>query len=274
MLYQSMTAIALLTSINVVLLLWMGTQRNPVYVFLGIARELFSSMRYLLLLAALVSIFLLNYLEQQLEALLVASRLDFTPWVFQLEGAFVQSVQHLFHAPWLTPVLVYFYITVFQALIIGSFGVYLFQRNHQFAYATGYAVLINYVVAMPFYLFFPVHETWNFEPAGVSFFMLEAFPDFEAVYRPLSGLDNCFPSLHTSLSITMAVLAARSGNKIWMLITSISAAIIVFSIFYLGIHWLTDMIAGTMLGVMAASLGVYFGELTMRKTAAAPAMNF
>lgn len=86
LLYQSMTAIALLTSINVVLLLWIGTQRNPVYVFLGIARELFSSMRYLLLLAALVSIFLLNYLEQQLEALLVASRLDFTPWVFQLEG--------------------------------------------------------------------------------------------------------------------------------------------------------------------------------------------
>lgn len=273
LLYQSMTAIALVTTINVALLVWAGTQRNPVTVLRGIVRELFSSKRYLLLFIAMISIFLLNYLEQQLELLFRANRTDFTSLIFHLEGTFVQSFQNMFHASWLTPLLVYFYITVFQALIIGSFGVHLFQKNHKFAYATGYAVLINYVVAIPFYLFFPVQEAWFFEPARVSFFMLEVFPDFEAVYRPLSGLDNCFPSLHTSLSVTMAVLAARSGNKILMMITGISAAIIVFSIFYLGIHWLSDMIAGTLLGLIATTLGIYFAEMSTRGPAPVAVIN-
>lgn len=63
----------------------------------------------------------------------------------------------------------------------------------------------------------------------------------------------------------MAVLGFRSGNRRWAIITGISAAIIIFSIFYLGIHWLSDMLAGTLLGLMASSLGIYLGKLTDKK---------
>ncbi|UNK19871.1 phosphatase PAP2 family protein [Paenibacillus sp. N3/727] len=265
MLYQSMTTITLFTTLNVIVLLWIGTLQNPFKALFTLVRELFTTPRFFILFAAMAAILMLNKYELQFEQEHFISPNDFTPMIFQLEGFFVKHVQEIFYSPWLTPVLAYFYLLVFQALIIGSIGVYLIQHNKAHVYAICYAILINYTMAIPFFLFFPVNETWSYQPAGVTFYMLEVFPNFESVYRPLSGLDNCFPSLHTSLSVTMAVLAFRSGNRRWAIITGISAAIIIFSIFYLGIHWLSDMIAGTLLGLMASSVGIYLGRLTDKK---------
>ncbi|WP_208915275.1 phosphatase PAP2 family protein [Paenibacillus uliginis] len=260
-----MTTITLFTTLNVIVLLWIGTLQNPFKALFTLVRELFTTPRFFILFAAMAAILMLNKYELQFEQEHFISPNDFTPMIFQLEGFFVKHVQEIFYSPWLTPVLAYFYLLVFQALIIGSIGVYLIQHNKAHVYATCYAILINYTMAIPFFLFFPVNETWSYQPAGVTFYMLEVFPNFESVYRPLSGLDNCFPSLHTSLSVTMAVLGFRSGNRRWAIITGISAAIIIFSIFYLGIHWLSDMLAGTLLGLMASSLGIYLGKLTDKK---------
>ncbi|MMZ61443.1 undecaprenyl pyrophosphate phosphatase [compost metagenome] len=120
--------------------------------------------------------------------------------------------------------------------------------------------MINYLIAIPFYLLFPVNEVWSFAPSGASLYMLEAFPEFNTIYRPLSGINNCFPSLHTSISVTVAILAVRSGNRRWATIAVSSAAIIVFSIFYLGIHWLTDMLGGLILASIASSLGLKWAD--------------
>ncbi|MNW10505.1 hypothetical protein D3C71_2077420 [compost metagenome] len=49
-----------------------------------------------------------------------------------------------------------------------------------------------------------------------------------------------------------------------MVITTVSAALIVFGIFYLGIHWLTDMIGGTVLAVISTSVAVQLAKLTLR----------
>lgn len=62
----------------------------------------------------------------------------------------------------------------------------------------------------------------------------------------------------------MALLAYRSGNRRWMVISTISAVIIVFGIFYLGIHWLTDMIGGTLLAVLSTAIAVPLAKLTLR----------
>lgn len=265
MLYQSMSTITLFSTLNVIVLLWVGTLNNPFKALFALVRELFSTPRFLILFTAMAGILLLNKYELQFEQEYFIFPKDFTPMIFQWEGFFVKRVQEIFYRPWLTPILAYFYLLVFQALIIGSIGVYLIQHNKAHVYATCYAILINYSMAIPFFLLFPVNETWSYQPAGVTFYMLDVFPNFESIYRPLSGLNNCFPSLHTSLSVTMAVLAFRSGNKRWAIITGISAAIIIFSIFYLGIHWLSDMVAGTLLGLMASTLGIYLGKLTHQK---------
>ena len=64
-------------------------------------------------------------------------------------------------------------------------------------------------------------------------------------------MNNCFPSLHTSLSISVALISIHSGYRRLALVISTSAAIIVFSTIYLGIHWLVDVVAG-MAGALAA----------------------
>ena len=70
----------------------------------------------------------------------------------------------------------------------------------------------------------------------------------------MSGLDNCFPSLHTSMSVTLALIAVRSKSRLFGQIVSVCAGIIVFSIFYLGIHWFLDAVAGTLLALISVKL--------------------
>ncbi|OBZ19623.1 phosphoesterase PA-phosphatase [Bacillus sp. FJAT-27264] len=257
-----MDHIVLYTVVLVIALVWIGSRRNPFTALIEIVRELLGSYKFLLLFVGLFGVLALNKYELQIEKKLNITS-DFTPFVFGLEGHFVQSVQHLFYSPWLTPIIVFFYILMLQAVLAASLGVYLLDNNRMMLYATCYAIILNYAIAIPFYLFFPVNEVWSYAPAGVRFVMLDVFPKFEQEYRPLSGLDNCFPSLHTSISVTMALLAYRSGNRRWMAITTLSAVVIVFGIFYLGIHWLTDMLGGTVLAILSATVGVQLSKLTL-----------
>ncbi|WP_246073035.1 phosphatase PAP2 family protein [Paenibacillus dokdonensis] len=263
MLYQSMQGISIASAITVVLLIWLGTLRNPFTAAYLFIKELLTSRKFLLLFCIMVCILLINKYELQIENSFNYHK-DFTPWVFSMEGHFVKNLQDFFHSSYITPVSVFFYVIVFQSLLIASVGVYVSDQNKVFVLATCFAIIMNYAVAIPFYLFFPVNEVWSYPPSGVSFLMLDVFPNFEREYRPLSGLDNCFPSLHTSISVTMMVLGLRSGNRRFGIMTTISAIVIVFSIFYLGIHWLTDMIAGTILGLLASNLGILFAKLALR----------
>ncbi|KGE18262.1 phosphoesterase PA-phosphatase [Paenibacillus wynnii] len=260
-----MNHVSLYTALFVVVLIWISTRRNPFLALVEIGKEMLRSYKFLLLIVAMAGVLALNKYELQIENNMHLTS-DFTGFIFGLEGHFVEGFQHLFYTPWLTPIIVFFYIFMLQSVLAASIGVYLLDKNRLMLYATCYAIIINYALAIPFYLYFPVNEVWSYAPAGVRFVMLDIFPKFEEEYRPLSGLNNCFPSLHTSISVTMALLAFRSGNRRWMVITSISALMIVFGIFYLGIHWLTDMFGGTLLAVLSSSLGIQFSRLTLRNT--------
>lgn len=258
-----MNHIVLYTVVLVVILIWVGARRNPIMALVEVGKEMLRSYKFLILVAGMFGVLALNKYELQIEEKMHLVT-DYTPFIFGLEGHFVRAVQDLFYSPWLTPIIVFFYIFMLQSVLAASLGVYLLDKNRVMLYATCYAIIINYAIAIPFYLYFPVNEVWSYLPADVKFTMLDVFPKFEQEYRPLSGLNNCFPSLHTSISVTMALLAFRSGNRRWMLITSVSAVLIVFGIFYLGIHWLTDMIGGTLLAVLATTVGVQLAKLTLR----------
>ncbi|RQW11778.1 phosphatase PAP2 family protein [Paenibacillus rhizophilus] len=258
-----MNTVSGFTVVIVFLLIGLVTRRNPFMALVYLAKEMLRSYKLVLLIAGMSGVLALNKYELQIEKKLNLTS-DFTGFVFGLEGHFVQAVQHLFYTPWLTPIIVFFYIFMLQSVLAASLGVYLIDKNRLMLYATCYAVILNYAIAIPFYLYFPVNEVWSYAPAGVRFVMLDVFPRFEQEYRALSGLDNCFPSLHTSISMTTALLAFRSGNRRWMTVAGVSAAVIIFGIFYLGIHWFTDMIGGTLLAVLSSSLSVQLAKLTLR----------
>lgn len=257
--FHSMFSISALTLGVTLILISIGTRSNPWRPIVSFAKELIYSRVFLIMFLSMIGVLLLNSMELKFEES-IAYDADFTPWLFSLEGKFVAAFQSWFHADWITIISSFFYLVVFQALILSSLTIFAGERKIRFLKATCCAIMINYLIAIPFYLLFPVNEVWSFAPSGASLYMLEAFPEFNTIYRPLSGINNCFPSLHTSISVTVAILAVRSGNRRWATIAVSSAAIIVFSIFYLGIHWLTDMLGGLILASIASSLGLKWAD--------------
>ncbi|MBP1966019.1 phosphatase PAP2 family protein [Paenibacillus aceris] len=256
--FQSMTHATVYIVITVIVFLIAATRKNPFVIAGSFVQEVFTSRKYLLHFAALITILFFNKLEMWIEKR-IHYKADFTQSIYGIEGNFVSSIQHLFHNDILTAISSYFYVVIFPAVMITSIALYTFKKNYKLFYAICYALMFNYMIAIPFYLFFPVNEVWSFHP-NVKLLILDVFPTFEQDYRPLSGLDNCFPSLHTSISVSMAVIAVKSRNTFWKIFVPISSAFIVFTIFYLGIHWLSDMCAGVVLGVVAARLGLRISE--------------
>lgn len=256
--YESMNHVVAAIAITTFLLLLFSLRTNPIYAAGTFVSELLSSRKYLLHFALMVAILFFNKIELWIERHM-HSRTDFTDQVYQLEGNFVATVQKLFLNPTLTEWSTFFYVVVFPTLMIASIGIYTYTRNYRLFYAICYALMCNYLVAIPFYLFFPVQEVWAYHP-DVAMLMHNVFPTFEQDYRPLSGIDNCFPSLHTSISVSMATIAMRSRNTFWRLFTVGSAVFIIFSIFYLGVHWLTDMCGGLLLGLFAGRTALRIGE--------------
>ncbi|BFT74906.1 phosphatase PAP2 family protein [Paenibacillus sp. P36] len=256
--FQSMTHATVYIVITVIVFLIAATRKNPFVIAGSFVQEIFTSRKYLIHFAALITILFFNKLEMWVEKR-IDYKADFTKSIYSIEGNFVSAIQHFFHNDILTVISSYFYVVIFPSVMIASIALYTFQKNYKLFYAICYALMFNYMIAIPFYLFFPVNEVWSFHP-NVKLLILDVFPTFEQDYRPLSGLDNCFPSLHTSISVSMAVIAVKSRNTFWKIFVPISSAFIIFTIFYLGIHWLSDMCAGVVLGVVAARLGLRISE--------------
>ncbi|TXK73469.1 phosphatase PAP2 family protein [Paenibacillus sp. N3.4] len=256
--FQSMTHATVYIVITVLVLLIAATRANPFNIAGSFVQEVFSSRKYMFHFLALMTILFFNKVELAVEKA-INFKADFTKSIYSIEGNFVAAIQHFFHQDILTYVSSYFYVVIFPSIMIASIALYTYQKNYKLFYAICYALMFNYMVAIPFYLFFPVNEVWSFHP-NVKLLILDVFPTFEQDYRPLSGLDNCFPSLHTSISVSMAVIAVKSRNTFWKVFVPGSAAFIIFSIFYLGIHWLSDMCAGVVLGVVAARMALRIAE--------------
>lgn len=250
--FQSMTTITLTTiAVTFLIVLW-ATHHNPLNTLFRFLSALRHDRLLLFHVLAALAVLLLNKLELKLEQVLHWP-LDFTPYVYRLEGAFIPFIQHSFESPLVTAVLTFFYIIVFTSLLVSSLFVYFQQRDCHALYTLLYAIMLNYFIAIPFFLFVPVYETWVYHP-DVEFLIPHIYPSFEQEYRAMSGLDNCFPSLHTSMSVTLALIAVRSKSRLFGQIASVCAGIIVFSIFYLGIHWFLDAVAGTLLALISVKL--------------------
>jgi membrane-associated phospholipid phosphatase len=127
---------------------------------------------------------------------------------------------------------------------------------------TGYrqfviAITICYLVSLPFYLLLPIPERW-------------AFPDSQAILlsdlwsarlietiRPISGLDNCFPSFHVSGTVALVLTWYAQRLRYRHAVAFLGAAVVI-STLLLGIHWLADIVAGLGLGLIAVRVARRF----------------
>jgi len=176
---------------------------------------------------------------------------DCTGWIHAAEGDVASAVQKL---AWLPAIYVFafFYVVMFPVITAAPL-IYFAATERLRAYrALLFGVIVNYAVCLPFYFFFPVKEMWAGNPAHVSLLLDRLSPAIMEAYRATSALDNCFPSFHTSLALTSALIVRRTCPRAFARAIGASAVIIVASTLYLGIHWALDVAAGTALAVLAA----------------------
>ncbi|MEP6767765.1 MAG: CHAT domain-containing protein [Acidobacteriota bacterium] len=115
------------------------------------------------------------------------------------------------------------------------------------------AVAIDYLVSLPFFLFFPVPERWAFPDSGAMLLSDRWSSRLIEVIRPISGLDNCFPSSHVSLTVILIAFCYLYRLRFRAVVLALGIAV-TLSTFVLGIHWIADILAGVSAGVLSVSL--------------------
>ena len=236
-----------------------SVSRPPSVVVRSVDRARSLASRHRLPLFLLAAVFLVNFLETTIETT-VRDR-----WGLGRElGYQLARAAHWFEGSTTlegydaaSPVIVYGYASAYFFAMLVLF----FATGWALARAQGrepfrvfaLAVTVDYAISLPFFLFFPVPERWAYPDSGAILLSDLWAPELIEIFRPISGLDNCFPSFHVSLTVVMVALAflyrlRYRWSALWI------GILIMLSTSVLGIHWLTDIVAGLATGVLAVTV--------------------
>ncbi len=119
------------------------------------------------------------------------------------------------------------------------------------------AVAATYAVSLPFYLLFPVPERWAYPDSGAVLLSDLWTTRLIETIRPISGIDNCFPSFHTSLTVVLVAVAFRYRMRLKWCVAALGGTV-VLATFVLGIHWLPDVAAGIAAGILGIAVALRF----------------
>ncbi len=179
---------------------------------------------------------------------------DLTARIWALEGDFVERFQRGLPRS-LELLLAWVYVPGYVAFLL--FGAVAFARAGDAAGLAGYmlAFVANYVLALPFYLGFPVQEVAWSGLVDARPLVESVWPDLTAALRAGSALDNCFPSLHVSCTTSaLWFLVRRAGlgeRTVGWIVWTLTA----WSVMALAIHWALDVLAGLFFGALCAACG-------------------
>ncbi len=185
----------------------------------------------------------------------------FTHFVQGLEGDAVLWVQETFRNGLLTDLLSFHYLFVYLFLIWFSPMYYILSKDEVMADKAVLNYFVIYLLAVPFYLFFNVEVTSSFIPGMDALMYHESWYLF--FFTEVDPLDNGYPSLHVGIPISLLIInrlhVRQNGVDIgdWRhrefdLFVAVNVPIYLFSIQYLGIHWISDVIPGVLLAIVCA----------------------
>ena len=212
-----------------------------------------------------ISIYVLMYLlkafiDQHNEA--IKPRVGgFTHKIYALEGDITLWAQDTFRNNSLTEVLSFHYLFVYLFLIWFSPLYYILSRDEVMADKAVLNYLVMYVLAIPLYLFFNVEVSSSFIPWMDALLYHESWYLF--FFTEVDPLDNGYPSLHIGIPICLLIInrlhVREMGVEIgqWRhrefdLFVMANVPIYIFSIQYLGIHWISDIVPGVILAFVCA----------------------
>ncbi|MCI0734515.1 MAG: TIR domain-containing protein [Methylococcaceae bacterium] len=208
----------------------------------------------------LVGLFLVNYAETQLEELVKTpdqyAQGFLNARAFQeLEGEIVLNGQSR------TPILSiigfsFSYFALLPLLLLGNAAAAWRRPSIRPARIFTFSLIINYLLSLPFFLFFPVPERWAYPESGTILLSDLLSTRLIELIRPISGLDNCFPSVHVSFSI-LAILTGYWFKTRWRHCILLLGLTVVLSTFALGIHWIPDVVLGIAMGGLGFALAIF-----------------
>ncbi|MBV0923900.1 phosphatase PAP2 family protein [Halomicroarcula limicola] len=178
--------------------------------------------------------------------------LNITDTIYAIEGSFVAALQSLM-TPWSTPYFGYVYIYGYVFLLVFPILLGIFADDDSVLRRTALAYTVNYGGGILCYLLFVAYGPRNYMPELVEPLLFDTLPRFQLLTSRVNANTNVFPSLHTSLSVTVALLSVHTRERFprWTPVAVFLAASVVLSTMILGIHWGTDVVAGALLGALA-----------------------
>jgi len=181
--------------------------------------------------------------------------INLTPLIYEFEGAAVARLQTL-ASPLVTDYFMASYLYGYAFLLLFPFVAYFALEETDHLRELVVADLFNYAVGLFFYVLFIAYGPRNL---GISEPLLYNIrPESQLLTSEVNRNVNVFPSLHTSLSVTVAALAYRTRDEYpyWAVAAAVVALSVTVSTMYLAIHWITDVVAGAVLGIAAYYAGV------------------
>ena len=197
-------------------------------------------------------------LLRRLETLSRAYGVRATLWFYELEGDAVATVQSAI-PEWgvyvFGPVYVLGYVVVLTLPLVA----YVFATNARAVKTLVTAYAVEYLAAIACYTAVFAYGPRNYHrlpgadpsAARVEAPLLEAFRSVTRLTARVNVETNVFPSMHAALSITVFLVAVSTHDEFprWTSVAGILVASILLSTLYLGVHWVTDLVAGGVLAV-------------------------
>ena len=182
---------------------------------------------------------------------------NITGLIYAIEGRFVAHLQSI-ATPQLTAYFSFVYVYGYAFILTFPLLAYLALSDQRPLRETALAYVVNYGVGLVCYVVFIAYGPRNLLSGEVDSLLYVWWPQSQLLTAQVNSNTNVFPSLHSSLAVTVAVLAYRTRSTYprWFPVAVLLAASVAVSTMYLGIHWLTDVVVGAALGVASVSAAV------------------
>ena len=214
--------------------------------------------RYWAHMIVVFSVYLWKDLLDGMDRVLMAStKLDMTPYVYAIEGDIVLWVQQELRNAALDQMLTHFYVMGFMTATFASFLYPIYFDDRHMADRVSLSMFWVYIISIPFFLFFNVGVTGDHIPA-MQTIAYDLTPEIHNWFTRIDPFSNGMPSLHIGLPFAIWLTMQRWDEDgrwvnyrnfliVFMLVTA-------FSIIYLGIHWIVDIIGGMAVAILAVEL--------------------
>ena len=198
-----------------------------------------------------------DFLDQVDRILMANTNLDMTAWIYAIEGDLVLRIQEAFEARWLSIALTHFYVAGFMFICYVSVFYVAYFDDRWMADRIVLSIAWVYILAVPFYLFFNVRVTGDVIP-GMETIAYDLTPEIADWFRRIDPFTNGMPSLHIGIPFVVWLCLLRyDEDRRWaryrhtvLLYTVITA----FTILYLGIHWISDIVGGLLIAAGAVAM--------------------